>query len=290
MRMHDPSRSGHPGAGPRGHRGHWAALDRPASIALARAIDDIGGIAGPSSILSFIHCLLLFSSSLVTIFRRHGPPVLLYDDIVPERREIDVGPYLSGAYLLDPFYEYVLAGQGNRVIRLGDIQPDHFRKTEFYRGYYANTGLADEVGIAVERTDGTHVFVSIGRDHGDGIFHGRGYDRLVFFLPIVAALLLRHWDRPASGGDPQDPDTEDRAGRHPTLGDLLKRGEFRCLTAREREVVALMLKGHSSKSIARCLGIAVGTVRNHRKNVYRKLSITSQSALFACFLRLISLR
>ena len=74
------------------------------------------------------------------------------------------------------------------------------------------------------------------------------------------------------------------------LEEILKRGEFECLTSRERETIALMLKGHSSKSIARCLGIALGTVKNHRKHVYRKLSITSQSVLFARFLRLIDIR
>lgn len=63
--------------------------------------------------------------------------------------------------------------------------------------------------------------------------------------------------------------------------------EFERLTAREREVIRFMLLGHSSKSIAHCLDIAVGTVKNHRKSIYRKLAIRSQSALFARFLNLI---
>ena len=60
---------------------------------------------------------------------------------------------------------------------------------------------------------------------------------------------------------------------------------FAALSAREREVVALILKGHLSNSIAGQLTIAVGTVKNHRKNIYRKLAIASQAALFARFLR-----
>ena len=70
-----------------------------------------------------------------------------------------------------------------------------------------------------------------------------------------------------------------------TLDDTLQQSGFAVLSAREREIVALILKGHSSKSIAWQLAIAVGTVKNHRKNIYRKLAITSQSALFARFLR-----
>jgi DNA-binding CsgD family transcriptional regulator len=47
----------------------------------------------------------------------------------------------------------------------------------------------------------------------------------------------------------------------------------------------MILQGHSSKSIARQIGIAPGTVKLHRKAIYRKLGITSQSELFASFLQ-----
>ena len=101
MRMHDATRSDCSGIG---RPSHWAAVDQAASEALAGAIADIGTDPGPRSILAFIGRLLPFTSSLVTVFHRHRPPVVLYDDIVPERHAIVVGPYLSGAYLLDPFY------------------------------------------------------------------------------------------------------------------------------------------------------------------------------------------
>ena len=77
------------------------------------------------------------------------------------------------------------------------------------------------------------------------------------------------------------------AGAHHALDEILVMEEFERLTTREREVVRFMLLGHSSKSIAHGLDIAVGTVKNHRKSIYRKLAIRSQSALFARFLNLI---
>ena len=95
----------------------------------------------------------------------------------------------------------------------------------------------------------------VGLSQGSGVFSRRSCDRLIGFLPVVAALLLRHWDctpsdRGWKGGE--DGKTMGLAVPHPTLDEILKRGEFRRLTARERETVALMLKGHSSKSIAHC--------------------------------------
>nr|WP_246739578.1 helix-turn-helix transcriptional regulator [Martelella sp. HB161492] len=56
------------------------------------------------------------------------------------------------------------------------------------------------------------------------------------------------------------------------------------LTGREREIAALILKGHSTGSIALTTGITAGTVKIHRKNLYRKLGISSQGELYHLFL------
>jgi two-component system, NarL family, response regulator LiaR len=45
------------------------------------------------------------------------------------------------------------------------------------------------------------------------------------------------------------------------------------LTRREREVLALMFKGHTNMQIAEHLSIAVGTVKNHLKIIYAKLGV-----------------
>src|SRR5258705_67142 len=56
------------------------------------------------------------------------------------------------------------------------------------------------------------------------------------------------------------------------------------LSARERQIVTLVLQGHSTESVARHLDISPGTVKIHRKNIYRKLAISTQAELFAAFL------
>jgi LuxR family transcriptional regulator, maltose regulon positive regulatory protein len=38
-------------------------------------------------------------------------------------------------------------------------------------------------------------------------------------------------------------------------------------------VLALMVKGHTNMQIAEQLSIAVGTVKNHLKNIYAKLGV-----------------
>lgn len=252
------------------------AVDQTTVGLLARAMRDAGTAAGPAAILAFVDAVLPFTSCLATLLAPDRRPVLLYDDIRPERREAVVGAYLRGAYLLDPFYDLLVSGLDRRVVRLQEIQPDHFRKSEYFSTYYADARLADEIGIFVARRAGSHIFVSLGRAAGTAPFSRRSFQRLLLFLPVIEALMVRQWDAERFA---------DAASRPATLDGALRQRMFAALSAREREIVALILKGHSSKSIAWELGIALGTVKNHRKNIYRKLAITSQSALFARFLR-----
>ena len=56
------------------------------------------------------------------------------------------------------------------------------------------------------------------------------------------------------------------------------------LTDREIEVAMMILGGHSSKNIARLLAISPATAKVHRSNLYRKLDISSQAALFRLFI------
>lgn len=56
------------------------------------------------------------------------------------------------------------------------------------------------------------------------------------------------------------------------------------LTAREKEVVALLLAGDSQKMIAAKLEISPSTVSFHIRNLYRKLAIQSKGQLFSLLL------
>ncbi len=57
------------------------------------------------------------------------------------------------------------------------------------------------------------------------------------------------------------------------------------LTQREKEIVAGLVDGLSYKMIAANLGIAVGTIKTHSKNIYKKLQVHSKSEIVAKSLR-----
>lgn len=57
------------------------------------------------------------------------------------------------------------------------------------------------------------------------------------------------------------------------------------LTAREREVLCLLVRGHAYADIAGALGIGLGTVQSYVKNVYRKLEVSTKAEAACVALR-----
>jgi DNA-binding NarL/FixJ family response regulator len=58
-----------------------------------------------------------------------------------------------------------------------------------------------------------------------------------------------------------------------------KRAGLTALTEREREVLALIAEGQSSKEIAAALGVSLKTVDSHRSNLMEKLDIHKVAGL-----------
>src|SRR5262249_39398640 len=72
----------------------------------------------------------------------------------------------------------------------------------------------------------------------------------------------------------------DSARRRPTTGAGLGG-----LSAREREVVALVAAGRTNPAIAAELFLSVKTVETHLRNVFGKLGVTSRAEVAAAFAR-----
>ena len=58
-------------------------------------------------------------------------------------------------------------------------------------------------------------------------------------------------------------------------------GDLQTLTAREHDVLSLLVRGHSYKMAAAQLEIGVETLRFHIKNIYTKLHVNSKSEAVA---------
>ncbi len=71
------------------------------------------------------------------------------------------------------------------------------------------------------------------------------------------------------------------AAEQPPAEEPEQAGALGCLTRREEEIVALISCGHSNGDIAKMLFISQHTVKDHTKNIYRKLNVHSRFELTA---------
>lgn len=260
-----------------------SSLHTTPEACLARAIVAIGSADFVPAVLGYLRQAAPFIGALLVMVRDHRPPRHLYDNVRAERRAEVVDRYLDGAYLLDPLYDACLKHREEDAVLLRDVAPDRFQQTAYHRRYYQALDLRDEMAVFVPLQGQRWLFYSVGRIGAEQRFRRRELAKVHCVLPVFAALNRRHFDAGPSVSLPEDPTEPSQSVSRAIAG--FGRDE---LTAREQEIAALILKGHSSKSIASVTEISPGTVKIHRKNIYRKLGISSQSDLFVRFLQGIS--
>ena len=247
---------------------------------LARAIAAIGQPEFVLRALDYLGCAMDYQGCLLTRLDGKRPPVHVYDDVRAERRAEVVDRYLDGAYMLDPFYVAYAETRPCNALRLRDVAPDRFQQSSYYHTYYSAIRLRDEAAIFVDLPSGHHLFYSVGRVEEKPRFSQKDMERARRILQVFAAINRRHFyvERPAPAGTP------DPAIAQQDIETAMARFGAEELTDRERQIAILILKGHSSKSIADRIGVSPGTVKIHRRNFYRKLNISAQSELFSMFL------
>ena len=160
-----------------------------------------------------------------------------------------------------------------------DVAPDRFQLTEYYRRYYKNMELRDEVAIFTDLGDGRFLFFSIARRSSEPRFGRAELKAIQRDLPVLASVCRRHFSESSYNTESLSGGIDDNR-----LEFALERFGEEALTPREQEIAVHILKGHSSKSLAREINISPETVKIHRRNIYRKLQVASQSELFARFL------
>jgi DNA-binding CsgD family transcriptional regulator len=250
-------------------------LNKAASSPLAAAIIALGSPELPDRLLDLVQVSADADASMILRYWPDRVPEVLADRLDPKERPYLYGDYLAGVYRLSPFYRLSAGLKEARLVRLKEIAPEGFRQSEYFRSYFARIGVSDLAGMLLPVAGGGVVHLSFARSERRPSFGRRVMGELRDLLPVFAALAQRHW-RDAGEGKGQA-----RARAASPLEVI--RAEFD-LTRRESEIAEAMLTGHSSKSMARLLAISAETVKVHRRNLYAKLGIASQSELFSLFL------
>jgi DNA-binding CsgD family transcriptional regulator len=251
-------------------------------VLLSRCIDSIDSPGFPENLVAALKSITNFDYSVCFAYHQSEQPICLHHTFSPAERVIFVDDYLKGPYLLDPFSQASGRGVDNGLYRLRDIAPDRFLQSEYYRSYYVRTGLAEEICYIFYMPNDVGVAISLMRSGASPRFSAREFRLLESVVPIVTSLAQLHWQDASDWFEAGLADSENADNRS-IVEDTVTAILGPRITPRETQVVAQVLKGHSSESISKSLGISTGTVRIHRRNIYAKLGISSQQELFLIF-------
>jgi len=176
------------------------------------------------------------------------------------------------------------------LYRMRELAPDDYFVGDYFNSWEVHPcismesgSLAEEIGFMVNLPEGFMATYSLMRSNSNVPFSGADMEALKLVEPIVRTAMIHHWrDLRHKPAEREKPAWSARGEVMEIAFEEFSRG---ILTPREQVIVQLVLRGHSEASIAKQLGIAIGTVKNHRKNLYAKLGISNQRELFSRFIQ-----
>lgn len=243
---------------------------------LAAAIRANGSGDFPAALFAYLVEATEADNLVILAFPKGGAPLVLFHQAKDPRVFAQIETtYVDGAYLLDPIYELQLSGAAPGAYRLLDIAPDAFHRSRYFQEYYRQTTIQDEVAFLLYPRPGVGLTLCLARDGSSGrAFSPRALETCQRIAPVVVALAEKQW--PDLAAPPQQgPDAVARMTK------ALERDRGIALSARQSEVALLILRGHSTASIAQRLGLSPLTVKVFRRQIYQRCGISSQAELFA---------
>lgn len=258
------------------------ALSNAAEVPMAAAIRFLDSPGFEAALWDMFRPVATPDNLIILAYRDAGPPQIIHTkaDHPSVFAALD-RTYVAGAYLLDPFYDLHLHRVTAGAYRLRDVAPDAFHRSRYFSEYYEQTTLIDELSFVAYPAQGVSINICIGRDASSGqTFTARQIAACQRIAPIVTVLAERHW----AGIMPREgpaTDVTDRLIRAAQANHGIR------LSPRQAEVALLILRGHSSVSIALRLNVAAQTVKVFRKQLYSRCAISSQAELFALMLPLL---
>ena len=250
---------------------------------ISKAIAALGKDQFFPTLIEAIQGQVRFDYPQVWLFHRELPPRVLYHEIPDHAYASQVVQYMEGPYGEDPFYRTSMDHPRSKLYRMSRITLGKLQQSDYYRGYYRDTGTVDEAAYIARLRGGSVINLDMMRLPQHGGFTDEEYETLYLLAEPVSELLKCHSEQ------------ENFAVTHliqPGIDHQIdlafrKFGES-ILSPREKGVLELMLRGYGTDVSAQRLDIAVETVRRHRKSIYRKLDVSSQTDLFSLFINSLS--
>lgn len=258
-------------------------------IKVAAVISALGADAFGKQLDVLIADLVVFDMSCIFAFRFNAEPHLIHDGYSANVSRKALSSYMRGGYLLDPFYVACISGHEAGLWRMDELAPDSFFNSDFVISHDIHPCVSSQAGVLIEEIgfvvplgEGSSATYSLMRNQGKSPFTDTEISKLKAAEPLIQAALQMHWKHVKPAGFIPVASGEDDV-------ETMFLSVFKDqLTSTQRNVARMILRGHSNISIANILGITEGTSKLHRSNIYKRLSITSQTELFQLFINYLS--
>lgn len=249
---------------------------------LAKMTETIGSADWFDAVLNLLGSVCAIDSGGVMVYHREQRPRRILHRFNPRERTLPEDAYSSGPYALDPNYQLFTNGCASGVYWLHEIAPDDFYESEYYRVFYSQIGVSDSIDLIWRINDDSALNISIERSILNSKFQLEDMVAIKLMMPIIFAAAGKHHELTATASRS---DTDDVT--HRKVKSSIENFASSLLTRRERQVLFYMISGYSSALTAQRLETSEGTIKNHRKKIYRKLDIGSQAELFSLFINCI---
>lgn len=151
-----------------------------------------------------------------------------------------------------------------------DVLPKKIReKTDFYKHYLLPQRIPYVCGIIIIKNANLIGIMNLFRSEEWGDFTEKECYILEIFKPHITNLIVKSIDK-------KDSTLFNKAVIDEHLNSLP-------ITAREKEITKLILKGNSNGDIAKKLNVSLSTVKKHIYNIFLKLDINSKLDLIKMF-------
>lgn len=228
---------------------------------------------------------------VVFLYRCGATPVLLHDTISSEDSREGISNYLRNTYVLSPVYRAFLGGIQPGLYFMRDLAPRAPPEDFDAEQFGVRIDRKEEVGfltqgwpkgmqellLAFPVPQGGLIEISLSVSTARGGVDGVSPEPLQRIFRLLLSCISKHWEIRLGDCALQS--------EQPRLIKQVQSFDSVALTQREREIVKMVLRGHSSAAIARELYIALPTVKTHRRNAYEKLGVNTLAELVARFLQ-----
>jgi len=225
--------------------------------------------------------------STVFVYAKDQAPLYVFDSFQGRKHKDAIRTFIDETYIISPFYRKCTRGiraglylakdlykphdcEVKDMVQSLELAVEHSDREEL--GYRTRNWpkLQSEISMAIPLDDGRIVEIAIYRDPQSASFEEKFPDDLAEMYPVLGACFRRFWSRNESRFYNQ---------QKPAVN-----GFAPLLSKRERQVIDLILNGHSSEAISLILGISITTVKSHRKMSYHKMKISTQAELMSLYL------